>query len=428
MDVFAFIGIIFFFFATRVPIAFAMLGGSVIYLIVFADIDTVLIPQKIEAGLDSFSLLAVPFFVLLGELMSQSELTYKLVKLATNLLGFVRSGLAQVNILASMLFSGVSGAAVADASALGSLFIPAMIEEGYDADFSAAVTAASSTIGPIVPPSILAVIYGSMGNVSIGRLFLAGAIPGLIMGLYMMIVTYLITKRGSHVSRKPFVLRDVLSSCKETVLILFVPVLIIGGIVWGVVTPTESGVIGVVYVLIIGTFIYRTLNSKKILKALLNTVYILGPLGLILGAAGVLGWILNVEQTGLKIHHMLSSVSSNPIFQMVLINLILVILGCFIESVALITILTPIFVPVVIQLGFDPVHFGIIMLLNLMIGLITPPVGLCMFITTSIANISVESFLRSVWPYYVAIIFAIITISFFDQSAMFLPNLLMPLK
>ena len=428
MNISIFVILVFLLFATRVPIAFSMLAGCLVYSVQLVSIDSIILPQKIQAGLDSFSLLAVPFFVLLGELMTESGATGRLVRLATNVLCFVRSGLAQINILASVLFAGVSGSAVADSSALGGLFIPAMVKEGYSAAFSAAVTAASSTIGPIIPPSILMVVYGAMGNVSVGRLFLAGAIPGILMGIYMMVTTFFILRKDDRVARVKFSSSELYSAAKGGGLLLFVPILIIGGIVGGVVTPTESGVIAVFYVLIIGLFIYRTLDVNKISVALKNTVKILGPLGMILGAAGALGWILNAEQAGVKLTDFLFSISSNKIVLMFLINALLFILGCFIESVAILTILTPVLVPLMAQIGWDPVFFGVVMLLNLMIGLITPPVGLCMFITVSIARITVGEFLRAVWPFYVAIALVVVTLCFFEDIVMFLPDLLMPVR
>jgi C4-dicarboxylate transporter DctM subunit len=405
-----------------------MLAGCLVYSVQLVPVDTIILPQKIQAGLDSFSLLAVPFFVLLGELMTQSGATARLVSLATNLLCFVRAGVAQINILANMLMAGVSGSAVADASALGGLFIPAMVKEGYSAAFSAALTAAASTIGPIIPPSILMVIYGALGNVSVGRLFLAGAIPGILMGIYMMITTYFIMRKNKQLTRVKFSSGELISAAKSASLVLLVPLLIIGGIVGGVVTPTESGVLAVLYMLIVGKFIHRTLDGNKIAVALKNTVKVLGPLGMILGAAGVLGWILNAEQAGVKLTSFLLSISSNKIALMFLINALLFILGCFIESVAILTILTPVLVPLMEQMGWNPVLFGVVMLLNLMIGLVTPPVGLCMFVTVGIAKITIGEFLRAVWPFYVAIALVIVTICFFENLAMFLPDLLMPVR
>jgi C4-dicarboxylate transporter DctM subunit len=306
-----------------------------------------------------------------------------------------------------------------------------MIEDGYEPNFAAAITAASSAIGPIIPPSLAMVIYGSLGNVSVGRLFLGGAIPGFILGIYLMIYSYLIAKKrnyGSSYGQEGFSIKRLGRSLKAGFLPLLIPIIIIGGIVGGVFTATESGAVATMIAIILGVFVYRRLGCKELVDSVRSTIYMMGSVLIIIAAAATFGWILSIEGAGDLLSESLFRISGNPILIMLIINALLLILGCFIETVALLILLTPILLPIVVKVGYDPVHFGVIMVFNLTIGLTTPPLGLCIFIASGIAGISVKDFMREMFFLYVPLILGLLTTVFLPKLVMFLPNLLMPVR
>ena len=413
------------------PIAFSLLVSAAVYVICFSTLDPIIIPQKMQYGLNMFVLLAIPFFLMLGEIMGRAGITGRLVDLANALVGHVRGGMAHVNIVTSMLMAGIQGTAAADTAAVGSMLIPAMIKDRYAPNFAAAVTAASSAIGPIIPPSLAMVIYGSMGNVSVGRLFLGGAIPGIILGMYLMIYSYLVAKKrnyGSSQGQEGFSIKRLGRSLKSGFLPLLIPIIIIGGIVGGVFTPTESGAVATVVAIILGVFVYRRLKWKELVDSARNTVYMMGSVLIIIAAAATFGWILSIEGAGDLLRESLYRISETPIVIMLIINALLLLLGCFIETVALLILLTPILLPVVVKVGYDPVHFGVIMVFNLTIGLTTPPLGLCIFIASGIAGISVKDFMQEMFPLYIPLIIGLLTTILFPRLVMFLPNLLMPIR
>jgi C4-dicarboxylate transporter DctM subunit len=378
-------------------------------------------------GINSFSLLAVPGFILLGELMTRCGMTERLTNLAMHLIGYVRGGLAHVTIMSGMLMAGVSGSSVADSAALGSVLVPFMKKNRYSAEFSAIVVAVAGTMGPIIPPSIGMVVLGSMANISVGRLFLGGAIPGIVMGLYSMVVVYLIARKRDYGKVDiEFDLRKVLRTIADSALALFTPVLIIGGILIGVFTPTETSIIAVLYVLVVGVFIYRTLTPKKILQGLRSSIYSVGSIFFILATAKVFGWILAVEQFDVLFGNTLRAVTSNPTLVLFLVSAFLLILGCFVETLALLILLSPFLFPIVTSYGIDPIHFGIVFMMCLVIGLITPPVGLCMYVACTISDVSIEAFSRELLPFFAALIAALIVVILFPPVATWLPYLLMP--
>ncbi len=413
------------------PIGFSLLISAAVYVICFSTLDPIIIPQKMQYGLNMFVLLAIPFFLMLGEIMGRAGITGRLVDLANALVGHVRGGMAHVNIVTSMLMAGIQGTAAADTAAVGSMLIPAMKRDKYAPNFAAAITAASSAIGPIIPPSLAMVIYGSMGNVSVGRLFLAGAIPGIILGIYLMIYSYLVAKKrnyGSSQGQEGFSIKRLGRSLKSGFLPLLIPIIIIGGIVGGVFTPTESGAVATVVAIILGVFVYRRLKWKELVDSARNTVYMMGSVLIIIAAAATFGWILSIEGAGDLLRESLYRISKTPIVIMLIINALLLLLGCFIETVALLILLTPILLPVVVKVGYDPVHFGVIMVFNLTIGLTTPPLGLCIFIASGIAGISVKDFMQEMFPLYIPLIIGLLTTILFPRLVMFLPNLLMPIR
>jgi len=414
-----------------VPIAFSLLISAAVYVICFSTLDPIIIPQKMQYGLNLFVLLAIPFFLILGEIMGRAGITGRLVDLANAIVGHVRGGMAHVNIVTSMLMAGIQGTAAADTAAVGSMLIPAMIKDKYEPNFAAAITAASSAIGPIIPPSLAMVIYGSLGNVSVGRLFLGGAIPGFILGIYLMIYSYLIAKKrnyGSSHGQEGFSIKRLGRSLKAGFLPLLIPIIIIGGIVGGVFTPTESGAVATMFAIVLGVFVYRRLGWKELVDSVRSTIYMMGSVLIIIAAAATFGWILAIEGAGDLLSESLYRISKNPILVMLIMNALLLILGCFIETVALLILLTPILLPVAVKVGYDPVHFGVIMVFNLTVGLTTPPLGLCIFIASGIAGISVKDFMHEMFFLYVPLLLGLLTTVFFPKLVMFLPNLLMPVR
>jgi len=413
------------------PIGFSLLLSAAIYVIFFSPLEPIILPQKMQYGLNLFVLLAIPFFLMLGEVMGRSGITGRLVDLANALVGHIRGGMAHVNIVTSMLMAGIQGTATADTAAVGSMLIPAMKRDKYAPNFAAAVTAASSAIGPIIPPSLAMVIYGSMGNVSVGRLFLGGAIPGILLGIYLGIYSYFIAKRrnyGPSQGQEGFSIKRLGRSLRSGFLPLLIPVIIVGGIVGGVFTPTESGAVATMVAIILGAFVYRRLGWRELLDSVRSTIYMMGSVLIIVAAAATFGWILSIEGAGDLLSESLSRISKNPLVIMFIINAILLILGCFIETVALLILLTPILLPIVVSVGYDPVHFGVIMVFNVTIGLTTPPLGLCIFIASGIAGISVKDFMREMFPLYIPLLLGLLTTVLFPKLVMFLPNLLMPMR
>jgi len=413
------------------PIGFSLLISAAVYVIFLSPLDPIIIPQKMQYGLNLFVLLAIPFFLMLGEIMGRAGITGRLVNLANAMVGHIRGGMAHVNIVTSMLMAGIQGTATADTAAVGSMLIPAMKKDRYAPNFAAAITAASSAVGPIIPPSLAMVIYGSMGNVSVGRLFLGGAIPGLILGVYLMIYSYLIAKRrkyGVTQGQESFSMKRLYRNLKSGFLPLLIPIIIVGGIVGGVFTPTESGAVATMVAIILGVFVYRKIGWRELARSALKTIYMMGSVLIIVAAAATFGWILSIEGAGDLLGDSLLRISKSPIVIMLIINVLLLILGCFIETVALLILLTPILLPVVIKVGYDPVHFGVIMVFNLTVGLTPPPLGLCIFVASGIAGISVKDFMREMFPLYIPLLLGLLTTILFPRLVMFLPNLVMPTR
>jgi C4-dicarboxylate transporter DctM subunit len=377
-------------------------------------------------GTDSFPLLAVPFFILAGGLMNAGGITRRLVDFANLLVGQLRSGLALVNVVASMLFAGVTGAAVADTSAIGSVLIPAMEEEGYNLDFSAAITAASSTMGPIIPPSIPMIIYGVSAEQSIGALFLAGIIPGLLIGLALMTVAYLSSscrQMGSSRSEKPLDSIELLRGAKDALLAIFMPVFILAGILAGIFTPTEAAAISVLYAFVIGRFVYGELKWRQLPDIMLESLVVTAVIMFIISNAAIFGWLVAALQMPQKIVALLTAGISSRWLILAMINLFLLVVGTFMETTASLIILTPVLLPLANQIGLDPIHFGTIMVLNLVIGLTTPPLGVCLFVSSGIAGISIERISRAMIPFLLAAILVLLLVTYIPALSMWIPQL-----
>lgn len=404
------------------PVAFVIALTAIIAMLAGGS-RFILLPSRMFAGTDSFPLLAVPLFVLAGALMSTGGITSRLVSFAKALVGWLRGGLALVNIQASMFFAGISGSAVADTSAVGSALIPAMEEEGYDKDFAAAVTAASSTVGPIIPPSIPLVLYGIMAQVSIGALFLAGLVPGIMLGAGMMILTYFIAKRRGYTAHPWQGLRVVLRGLMRASWALLTPVIILGGILSGIFTATEASAIAVAYAFLAGAVIYRELKWRSLPAMLVQSTVITALIMFVIAAAQPLAFVFARERIPDLVGNLLLTMSDSPLMLLLLVNLLLLVVGTFLETTAALIIFIPILVPLMAEIGIEPLWFGVIMVLNLVIGLITPPVGVVLFVTSGIAGLRLQRLVRAIWPYLLVMLAVLALVILVPALSLGLPRL-----
>ena len=410
-----------------VPIVWAMLAGAILFTIGSSTGALIALPHKMINGIDSFILVAIPLFLLVGQLMGGSGVLERLLHLSRCIVGRMAGGLSQVNIAVNMLMAGISGTATADCAACGSGLIPSMIRERYGRGFSAAVTAAASTIGPIIPPSVPMVALGALVGVSVGRLFLAGVVPGVLAGILLLLISYIISKRRGY-GRIEFawswmvLLRAFISAIGP----LMVPIVIVGGIVFGFFTPTESAAVAVALVLGMGCFVFRDLTVARFYEAARETLYLLGPVMLIVSAASVFGTLLIQEQAGAALTAYIAPLASSPTVLLLLISAAVLILGCFMEALAIMFLVAPVLMPMVTAVGLDPTHFGIVLVQALMIGLITPPVGISMFISCSIANVGTAEFTREVFPFFLVLVGTLLVSIYFPELILYLPKTLIP--
>ena len=424
MDLLILFGALIILLVIGVPVAFS-LGLASLATMAYLDIPLVVAFQRMAAGMNVFALMAIPFFIYAGELMNQSGIAERLVKFAHSLLARVRGGLGLVNVSSSMMFGAISGSAVASASAMGSTLIPMMKKQGYDADYAVNVTATAATTGLLIPPSHNMIIYAisAGGGLSIGSLFLAGIVPGILLGLGLMLVTYLVAvKRGYPRGAFPGwsqVLRHFIGALPG----LFTVFIILGGILSGIFTATESSAIAVIYTVIVAVFVYRSLNWNGFVTASINAVKTTAMILLIIGAAGSFGWLLAVMEVPVQLSTVLLTISENPLIILLIVNLILLMLGTFMDMSPLIVITTPIFLPVMVGIGMDPVQFGIMLILNLGLGLVTPPVGTVLFVTCAVGGIRIEDTLRSIWPFYLVFIAVLALVTYLPSTTLFLPSL-----
>ena len=449
------------------PVAMAMAAASLIYLLFVPSSPPFVVVHRMVSGIDSFPLLAVPFFILAGNLMNTAGITHRIYSYALALVGWLKGGLGHVNVVGSVVFAGMSGTAIADAAGLGTIEIKAMTDHGYDPEFAVGVTAASATLGPIIPPSLPFVIYGMMANVSVGSLFLAGIVPGVFMALLMMItVAYfahkngwggdvkfewpkllkalletlvviawplviwlMVTEVGTHAQLTVLVGLVLLFAADklfnfQAVLPIMTPVLLIGGMTTGVFTPTEGAIAACVWALILGFLWYRTLHFKLFVKICLDTVETTATVLFIVAAASIFGWLLTATGVTAAIGQWVLGVTDKPWQFLLLANLLMLFVGCFLEPTAAITILVPILVPICQQLGIDLVHFGLIMVLNLMIGLLHPPMGMVLFVLARVANLSVERTTMAILPWLVPLLGSLLLITYVPSIALWLPRLM----
>ncbi|MEP9351350.1 TRAP transporter large permease [Xanthobacter sp. KR7-225] len=447
-----------------VPVAIALAGSSLIYILVSGTVPDVVIAQRMIAGVESFPLLAVPFFILAGNLMNIAGVTGRIYAFAVALVGWMRGGLGQVNIIGSVIFSGMSGTAIADAAGLGTIEIKAMKDHGYSTEFAVGVTAASATLGPIIPPSLPFVIYGMLANVSIGALFLGGVVPGAVMTLLMMITVAYFARRNNWGSDAAFSWRQLASAGVEIVVVLafplavylmialglstnqavlialaalvaldwyfdfsavmalMTPVILIGGMTLGWFTPTEAAVAAVIWSLFLGLVRYRSMTLRTLAKATFDTIETTASVLFIVTAASIFAWLLTASQAAQMLSEAILGFTQNKWVFLLLANLLILFVGCFIDTIAAITILVPILLPIVLKLGIDPIHFGLIMVLNLMIGLLHPPLGMVLFVLARVAKLSVERTTIAILPWLVPLLLALIAITYIPALTLWLPN------
>jgi len=404
------------------PVAFC-LGITSLAALWVADIPLALIAQRMFTGIDSFPLMAVPFFVLAGELMNRGGTTERLIDFANVLVGRIRGGLAHTNIVASMFFGGISGSAVADTSAMGTILVPGMVQKGYDKGFSAAVTAASSTMGPIIPPSIFMVIMGVTTGVSIGGLFAAGFIPGLILGLSMMGLSYYLALRRNYPrDDTPFSLARLGRSFKSAGPALLAPLIILGGILGGVFTPTEAAVVAVFYALLVGLFVYRELKWADLIDILISSGVTTAVLLLIIATANIFAWVLTAQQIPQHIAQAMLGLTQDPYLILLLINVFLIFIGMFLEGGAAIIILAPTLMTVAQAVGIHPLHFAFVMVINIVVGLLTPPLGVCLFVVCGVTDYPLSKVTRAVLPFLALEFSVLLLVTYFPPIVMLVPR------
>jgi tripartite ATP-independent transporter DctM subunit len=399
---------------------------AVIFFVVLGQADVLLmLPARMYSGTTSFTLLAIPFFILAGNLMNTGGMTQRLVHFAQCLVGHIRGGLGHVTVITNMIMAGMSGSAVADATGTGVVLIPAMEKAGYPRAFSAALVGSASTIGPIIPPSIPFVIFGSITGTSVGRLFLGGFLPGVLMGIVLMITVAILSKRRGYRREERASRRELLIAAFQATPAWGAPIIIIGGILAGIFTPTEAAVAASLYALILGMLVYKEIKVADLPRILWETVQNTTQVMFIIAAAGIFGFLLIRQQVPMTLVEGLMSLTTTPWVVLLIINVILLILGCFMEAIAIMLLTIPVFMPLIGRVGVDPVHFGVVLTLNLMIGLLTPPVGMCLYAVSSVSKVPLWPLAKELWPYIVALTVCLGLVTYVPNLVLWIPNLVM---
>ncbi len=410
-----------------IPVGFG-LGAAALYSSIFGSsspIFATILSQKMLFGLQNFLLVAIPLFILAAKLMNTAGITNKLFRFANTLVGFMPGGLGHANIIGSLIFAGMSGAAVADAAGLGQIELKAMKEAGYDDDFSVAVTAASSTIGPIFPPSIPMVVFAFVSGASVGRLFLGGVVPAFLMCATMMLMVHYYAKKRNYPREPVPTLKIAAMSFVEAFLPLLTPIVLLGGIWSGYFTPTEAAAVAAVYALVLGVMVYRELSLRDVSRVFIETARESAIIGIVVATSTFYGWILMKSGFTVYIGEWIIALTTDATYILMLINVFLLIVGCFLDSTVAILIITPILMPVVLKVGIDPTHFGVVMVLNLMIGLLTPPFGIVLFVMQQVSGLKFDRIVKATAPFYIPLFTVLLMITFIPGLVTWLPNLLM---
>lgn len=421
---FWFLGIFFVLLLIGIPVAFCLGVTMLILVITQTSLSPIIVAQQLVIGADNFTLMAIPFFMLAAEFMSGGDITRRLVALVNTLIGWIRGGLALVNIGASMLMAGLSGSSVADAAMMGSMLIPAMKEQGYDADFSAAVTATSSTLGIIIPPSIPMIVLGFVTQTSVVRLFFGGFIPGLLVGLSLMIVTYIIAWRRGYPKAPRSDFRTIIKTLGASFWALLLPVFVLGGILLGIVTVTEASVVAAVYAFVVAKFIYRKLTWKIAYRSLVNAAVISATVMFIVTTAAGIAWLLTSARVPQTLALQMQALTGNPMVFLLIVNVFLLVVGAVMDLTPALLILGPILFPIAIQYGINPIHFGVVMVMNLALGLVTPPVGSCLYLTVGVAGCSVTKIIKATAPLLATQIAVLLLVTYVPGLVTWLPSLI----
>lgn len=410
-------------FLLNVPIAFAMGIASLFALLSQDGIPLVVIPQRLFVGLDSFPLLAIPFFLLVGSIMERGGVSEKLVDLASTLVGHIRGGLGMISVVAAMFFAGISGSSAADTAAIGKITIPAMKKKGYDASFAASLQATAGAIGVIIPPSITMVIFGVVSGASIGQMFMGGIIPGILMGVALMSVCYIIAVIKKYPAEDKATFKEIFQSFFESAAALIMPLIVLGGILFGVFTATEAAIVAVLYGLILGFFVYKKLNIKNFIEVVYESALTASMVSLLIGIASLFGWIVTYQRVPQSMASLLVGVSENPSIIYFMIIVIFLVVGLFMETAASIIIMAPVLVPIADSMGIDLVHFGVVVVIALAIGMATPPVGINLFVTSSIANLKMSQMVKGLWPFLLAMFVVLLLVTYIPFLVLWLPSL-----
>jgi tripartite ATP-independent transporter DctM subunit len=425
----ALIGLFTFLFLIGLPVAFS-LGISGLISLAFMEggiekVNFTILAQRIFYGPNSFLILAIPFFLLAGKLMNTGGITERIYLFARSLVGHFKGGLGHVNVVASMIFAGMTGVATSEAAGLGVVEIKAMKDAGYDEDFAVAVAASSSTMGPIIPPSVALVVYGVLASTSVGRLLIGGVVPGVMTGIALMITVYIFAIHRGYPRDVKSNFREMRTRFGRAVWPMMTPVILIGGMLAGIFTPTEAAGVAVLYAFVLGCLVYREIRFADLRRILRETAVETAVITFIVSCAMLYGWIMIRSQIPVKLAEYLMSLTTNPVVMLMILNVFFLIVGCFMETLAAMTILVPILIPMIHKLGIDPVHFGLVMVFNLVIGLLTPPFGLVLFVMARISGVPLPRIVRAVAPFYIPLFAVLLLITFYKPFVTFLPDLLM---
>ncbi len=406
------------------PVVFALLISCACYLIFLSDIPMVILAHRMVGSLETFPLLALPLYILAADIINSGEISERMLLFARNLVGHLRGSLGHVNVVVSMIFAGMSGSITADTAGLGKVEIPFMVKSGYDREFAVAVTGASSIIGPIIPPSIQMILYGMIAEQSIGRLFVGGAIPGLVMGLFLMVTVYYYAVRKNYpVDSRRASFRAIWTSFKKSFFALITPLIILGGIISGVFTPTEAAVVAVVYAFILTFFVYKTLNLRQLGRIIIGSAATTALILVVMGAASVFGWIITVENLPSQIHDLITGITNQRWVVLLILNIVFLLAGCIFDVCAVILVFTPMVLPILTAYGIDPVHWGVVEVLNVCIGFLTPPFGVGLYILSEISGLSVAKVAKAIFPFIIPLLATLALITYVPQLVLWLPGL-----